>query len=384
MTARAVAHMSARAVAHLSGRARHALLLMSMAVACRLSAQQHSPDAPPHLLKFFLATHDSVSTAEPVEPSRVALLRHRIAVEFDSVPLSDALKTLSRVSGLRFIYADDVVDADRVVHLHARDITVAAALTEVLIDASVSVVIRADGDAVVVPAAPGFAPHDTASTVVGFVTDSTGAPLSGAEVYVVTSGRAARTDGTGHYAVGQLLAGPTLLRVRIPGWVPADTEITLAPHDAATQNFVLKPQTATLPTVRVTSVVDCPRQSLDGFACRRRAGLGVFRDAREIAALQPIYFADLFDGVAGVRRIPLRLDEGIEATTQWHCIVYLENGHPPTWTNVMRINFLDIVAFEFYDTQEAIPECYKSYAWSANEPCSLVVLWMRGAPKVAK
>ena len=358
--------------------------MLLLAGAGRLSAQQGVAAPPTHLLKFFLTTHDSGGVPAPVEPSRVPLLRRRIAVELDSVPVRDALRKLSRLSGLRFIYSDDVVDADRVVHLRARDITVAAALTEVLMDASVSVVIRADGDAVVVPANASFAPHDTASAVMGTVTDSAGTPLAGAEVYVVTSGRAGRADGTGRYAVGELLQGPTRLRARIPGWEPADTEITLAPHSAATMNFVLRPQTATLPPVRVNSVLECPRQSLDGFACRRRAGLGVFRDARELAALSPIYFADLFDGVAGLRRVPLRLDEGIEVTTQWRCIVYLENGRVPSWTNVMRINFLDIVAFEFYDTQDAVPEWYKSYAWSGHEPCSLIVLWMRGAPEVAK
>lgn len=361
-----------------------AVALLLVAASCRLGAQQGTTDTPAHLLKFFVTAHDSAGPPAPVEPSRVPLLRRRIAVELDGVPVRDALKKLSRLSGLRFIYSDDVVDADRVVHLKARDITVAAALTEVLMDASVAVVIRADGDAVVVPANASFAPHDTASTVMGTVTDSAGTPLPGAEVYVVTSGRAGHTDGTGRYAVGQLLQGPTRLRARIPGWVAADTEITLAPHTAATLNFVLRQQTAALPAVRVSSVQECPRQSLDGFACRRRVGLGVFRDAREIAALTPIYFADIFDGVAGVRRVPLPLDEGIEATTQWRCIVYLENGRVPSWTNVMRINFLDIVAFELYDTQEAIPEWYKSYAWSGHEPCSLIVLWMRGAPEVAK
>ncbi|MFI5230928.1 MAG: carboxypeptidase-like regulatory domain-containing protein, partial [Gemmatimonadales bacterium] len=317
-------------------------------------------------------------------PSRVPMLRKRIALDLDSVPVHAALQKLSRLSGLRFIYADDVVDADRVVHLKARDITVAAALTEVLIDAAVAVVIRPDGDAVLVPAATGFATHDTTSIVTGTVTDAAGEPLGDAEVYVVTSGRAARADATGRYAVGQLLQGPTRLRARVPGWEPADTEVVLASHGAATINFVLKPHASNLAPVTVTSGEECPRQSLDGFTCRRRLGLGVFRDAREIAALTPIYFADIFDGVAGVRRIPLPLDEGIEATTQWRCIVYLENGRVPSWTNVMRVNFLDIVAFEFYDTQEAIPEWYKSYAWSGHEPCSLIVLWMRGAPEVAK
>ena len=82
--------------------------------------------------------------------------------------------------------------------------------------------------------------------------------------------------------------------------------------------------------------------------------------------------------------MPLPLDVGIESTTQWRCIVYLENGHVPSWTNVMRINFLDIVAFEYYDSADKIPEWYKNYAWHASEPCSLMVLWMRGAPEVAK
>ena len=360
------------------------IALIAAGGAYGLAAQQRPVEPPAHLLTFFQAAHDSGGPPSPVEPSRVALLRRRIAIDLDSVPVHVALDKLSKLSGLRFIYADDVVDADHVVHLRARDITVAAALTELLVDASVNVVIRDDGDAVVVPAAYGFVPHDTASTVTGIVTDTSGAPVADAEVYVITAGRSARTDSSGRYILGHMLAGPTQLRARVPGWEPADTEIVLPPHGAATQSFVLKPQNATLAAIHITSVKDCPRQSLDGFACRRRAGVGVFRDARELAALQPIYFADLFDGVSGLRRVPLRLDEGIEPITQWRCIVYLENGHQPSWTNVMRINFLDIVAFEFYETQETVPEWYKSYAWSGHEPCSLAVLWMRGAPEVAK
>jgi hypothetical protein len=360
-------------------------IVAALAIAHRPAAAQQNPaDTPPHLLKFFLATHDSAGPPAPVEPSRVPLLRRRIAVELDSVPVHEALEKLSRLSGLRFIYADDVVDADRVVHLKARDITVAAALTEVLLDASVAVVIRADGDAVLVPSNAGFAAHDTTSSVMGTVTDSAGTPLGEAEVYVLTAGRGGRTDGGGHYAVGQLLQGPTRLRARVPGWQPVDTSITLASHSAVTMNFVLAHRAPALETVRITSEQQCPRQSLDGFACRRRLGFGAFRDAREITALTPIYFADIFDGVAGIRRMLLPLDVGIEPTTQWRCIVYLENGHRPSWTNVMHINFLDIVAFEFYDAPEKVPEWYKSSAWSGSTPCSLMVLWLRGAPEVAK
>lgn len=369
--------MSARVVVR-------AVALLLVGAACRVSAQQAPPGVQPHLLRFFLATRDSAGPPFPVEPSRIPSLRRRIAIRLDSVPVRVALKQLSRLSGLRFIYAEDILDGDRAVRINARDITVAAALTEVLMDASVSIVIRDDGDAVVVPASTSFVPHDTASTVTGLVTDATGAPVGGAEVYVATSGREARTDDDGRYVIGHLLQGPAHLRVQMPGWAPADTEVTLAPHGSATQNFILNQRASTLEAVRVSSVQDCARHSLDGFDCRRRTAPGVFRDSREIDALAPIYFADIFDGVQGLRRIPLPLDEGIEPTSQWRCIVYLENGHVPSWTNVMRINFREIIAFEFYDTAESIPLWYRNYAWKGAAPCSLMILWMRGAPEVAK
>lgn len=360
-------------------------LLLGLAVASApLRAQLEAPDASPHLLKFYLATRDAAAQPAPVEPSRVPLLRKRIAVEFNGIPVHVALRKLSSLSGLQFIYAGDVVDADRLVHLSARDITVAAALTEVLLDASVAVVLRSDDIAILAPAGAGFARHDTTAAVRGTVTDSAGDPVRDAEVYVLTSGHGGRTDEAGSYAIGRLIEGPTRLRARTPGWQPVDTAVTLELRGTATVDFVFRHRTAPLDTVRVTSARDCPRWSLDGFECRRRTGLGVFRDASEIAALTPIYFADIFDGIPGVKRVPLHLDVGIAATTQWRCIVYLENGHPPFWKNAQQVNFLDVVAFEFYDVPEQIPEWYKSYAWSGNEPCSLVVLWMRGAPAVAR
>jgi hypothetical protein len=365
--------------------ARSTTLLVTLLLApASLRAQQGPPNAAPHLLNFYLATQESEEPPTPVEPSRVPLLRKRIAVEFNGVPVYIALQKLSHLSGLHFIYAGDVVDGDRVVHLRARDITVAAALTEVLLDASVEVVLRPDGNAILVPAGAKFSRHDTTSSVRGTVTDSAGTPVSDAEVYVVTSGRDGRTDEAGSYTVAQLLQGPTRLRARMPGWQPVDTAITLASHSTTTVNFVFRYRAPALDTVRVVSTQDCPRRSLDGFECRRRAGIGVFRDAKEIAALDPIYFADIFDGIAGVKRVQLPLDVSIEATTQWRCIVYLENGHPPFWKNVQQMNFLDVIAFEFYDSPEKVPEWYKAYSWSESKPCSVIVLWLRGVPDVVK
>lgn len=353
-------------------------------VPASLSSQQNVPDASQSPISFFLAVQDASTLPAAVDPSHVPTLRKRIALDLDGVPLRVALRKISDLSGLQFVYAGDVVDAGRVVHLKAGDISVAAALTEVLLGSPVAVVLRSDGAAILVPAASVFALHDTTSTLRGTVSDSAGNPVANAEVYVLTSGRGGRTDEAGRYAVGQLLQGPARLRVRMPGWQPVDTAITLAPHDTVKLDFAFQHRTPALDTIRVISGRNCSRGSLDGFECRRRAGIGVFRDASEIAALTPIYFADLFDGIPGVKRVPLRLDVGIQATTEWRCIAYLENGHLPFWKNVQQVNFLDVVAFEFYDALEKIPEWYKTFAWRGSEPCSLVVLWLRGAPPVPK
>jgi hypothetical protein len=345
------------------------------------TAQQGTPK--PRTLKFFVTNADSAGPPAPVDASRVALLQRKVTLGLGDVPVYAALEKLSKASQLRFIYADDLFDADRVIHVDVRDVTVAAALASVLADAAVAVVLRGAGEAVLVPASVVFTARDTTAAVTGMVTDSTGEPLA-ADVYVLTAGKGGRTDGKGHFTVGALLQGAARLRVHVPGWQPVDTTVALAARSEATVNFVLTRKAAALAPVQVSSIRDCPRQSLDGFACRRKTGFGVYRDAREIAALTPIFFADLFDGVEGIRRVPLPLDVGIESTTQWRCIVYLENGHIPMWTNVMRINFLDIVAFEYYDSADKVPEWYKNYAWHGSEPCSLMVLWMRGAPEIAK
>lgn len=57
--------------------------------------------------------------------------------------------------------------------------------------------------------------------------DSAGHPLDSIEVYVMTSGKSARTDAAGRYALMHLLDGPTRFRVRRVGWKPVDTVLVL-------------------------------------------------------------------------------------------------------------------------------------------------------------
>jgi hypothetical protein len=225
-----------------------------------------------------------------------------------------------------------------------------------------------------------FVLPDTLSALRGTVTDSRGRPLDSIEVYVMTSGQKTRTDEAGHYLLVNLLSGPTRLRARRVGWQPADTLLILARHASAIVNFTLAGRVSSLDTIRVrTSQDDCAPRNFYGFACRRRAGVGVFRDSAELAALKPDWDADLFDGIPGLRRD----GHGVIAVTHWRCLVRLINGHPPTEYDRASARMLgwvkDVKAIEFYADANDAPKWYKVYTWPnySLTPCSLIVYWTR-------
>jgi hypothetical protein len=230
---------------------------------------------------------------------------------------------------------------------------------------------------------PKFTPPDTMSTVRGTVTDSVGHALDSVEVYVMTSGQSVRTDAGGRYVLNNLLSGPTRLRARRVGWRPVDTAFVLVRHGSAEMNLMLGGRVTSLDTIRVrTSQDDCAPRKFAGFTCRRQAGIGVFRDSAELAALHPEYIADLFDGMPGLRRD----GRGVQATTRWTCLYYLVDGHPPM--SVERLMYgrppwvKDVVAVEFYENANTAPAWYKNFTWveraHLTTPCSLIVYWTRG------
>lgn len=226
---------------------------------------------------------------------------------------------------------------------------------------------------------------DTTSTIHGVVKDSTGRALDSIEVYALTSGRSARTDVYGRYTLTNLIEGPTRLRARHVGWKPVDTTLVLAGHSDLTLNFTLGSRIGALDTVRV--IASCPPRAFAGFTCRRKAGVGVFRDSAELAALKPEYIADMLDGIPGLRRV----GNNAEATTRWRCLSILVDGHPPMPVEMMWYDtpwwVKNTVAIEFYQDASTAPEWYRIFAFGGTAaghrrsatPCSLIVYWLKGS-----
>ena len=82
-----------------------------------------------------------------MDVAQVPILRKRLALDLEGATVREALATIAARAGIAIWYSDDVLHANAKVHLSAKDITVAAAFTDVLVDADVDIVFARDGSA---------------------------------------------------------------------------------------------------------------------------------------------------------------------------------------------------------------------------------------------
>src|SRR2546429_7397473 len=160
------------------------VLALAMAAFPRGATAQYAGDPTASRAPRFLLAMAERSQPVPVDLKRSAFLRRPLSLAFDGATLKQALAEISRQAGLSLVYADDVLPAGGgVVNLRADRITVAAALTDVLLDAGVDIVFTPEGRATLVkrPAGPGLEPGPVpgAGTAPGTHPAPVGGPVSG-------------------------------------------------------------------------------------------------------------------------------------------------------------------------------------------------------------
>ncbi len=166
---------------------------MLLVGASALTAQESIEPREP---LFLLASASPTRAPVVVDAGSVASLRRRVSLRLDGLPLTAALAEVARVSGLQIVYADGVIPAASRVHLRAEEITVAGALTDMLLDAGVDVVLMPGGSVVLVKRGAVLA----AGTVSGTVTDAgTHQPVEGAAVWLSGISRRTATGADGRY-----------------------------------------------------------------------------------------------------------------------------------------------------------------------------------------
>jgi len=193
-----------------------------------------------------------------IDVAKTPALRRRISVDLDDVKLGDALQLIAEKGGLHIMYSRSVLPLERRVRLRAEDITVAAALTEVLIDENADVLFSASGQAAVVEriASPPRPTPPAAGSIAGRVTDErTGAPIGAAHVTVDETRIAATTADDGRYRLANVPAGMHRLTARRLGYTPRTVSVSVTEASEVTADIALELSTSVLSAVVVTGSI---------------------------------------------------------------------------------------------------------------------------------
>jgi TonB-linked SusC/RagA family outer membrane protein len=174
------------------------------------AGESRADDAVARMPRFLLASALRGSPPSPVDIDRSPTLSRRIAVDLDGALIGDALDAISTNGGFRIAYSPDVVARDIRVHLRAQNITVAAALMDVLAGTGVDMIFTPEGGAALVRRPP---PPPADGVVRGIVVDAIGGvPIEAANVAILGTRLSATTDASGRYVIRSVPAGERVVR----------------------------------------------------------------------------------------------------------------------------------------------------------------------------
>lgn len=276
--------------------------------------------------RFLLA---AASGPQPVDIGRTPILKERLTLDLKDVPLKAALAAIETQSGLQLVYSDDALPVGTRVRLRADGITVAAALTDVLIDAEVDVVFSLTGRAALVPRV-GRAVLDNGS-VGGRVTDGkTGQPIAGASMSLEGTSWHATTDEKGQYRIVNVAPGTYTLSASRIGYARASQLVTVASGQEATVDLVLRVAPTLLDQVVVTAtktetrIQDVPAavEVVDSAALTASGAKTVLEALRSVTGVTDASYGENFQSIQ-LRGLPRKGNEN-------ETVLLLIDGVPQT------------------------------------------------------
>lgn len=211
--------------------------------------------------------------------------------------------------------------------------------------------------------------------VTGFVTDSAGSPLSGAEVRVTATGSSSRTDDRGHFHLAGLPTGAQLIHARRLGFRPESVRVAVGAAATAIA-FRLSSLSRELPEVVVRRGRNRHTGRLGGFYERLESGTsGVFVTREQIDAGNTRTLTNVLQRVPGVEvmhggRIRLR---GRTCPP----LVWIDDTPMPAGEaslDTFAPNSLEGV--EIYMGATGAPARYQGTR--GRNSCGTIVIWSRG------
>jgi len=233
-----------------------------LAAAPRVEAQQASASAP-RFLAMAATTSSAADAARWRDASDAAVLRRRISLDVQNVSLGQALAVVAERAGLRLTYSAAVVRLDLPVTLSASNLTVGAALSALLYDADVDVLLTPGGGAALVKR--GSLGELQVGTVLGRVTDSaSGAGVERATIAVLGTTLNAFSDRDGNYRLLNVPVGTHTVRAARIGYAPATQPVTVADGQEVRADFTLAQRVTELERVVAIGYGTAPRRDVTG------------------------------------------------------------------------------------------------------------------------
>jgi hypothetical protein len=213
-------------------------------------------------------------------------------------------------------------------------------------------------------------------TLRGVVTDTTGAPLVGAVIEIVTLRRTTLTDSAGRFALTGLASGAALVRVRRIGYAQGSFTTTISDEDAVIAEISMGSlgQILNRVTVRENALAS-PR--LAAFAARKKSGFGQYVTRDEFVDRNPRVFSDLmlrFTGVAAAN--DSRGRKRIYGRGKCEMAVFLNGMRMlvPEGTGVD--DFLDVYDIEAVEVHSGVGTVPPEFSGQGSA-CGVVAAWTR-------
>jgi hypothetical protein len=221
------------------------------------------------------------------------------------------------------------------------------------------------------------APPPTAK-LIGTVTDSSGIPLSRADVWLiaVTSVRTI-SDDSGHFELGGLPSGSVVFGVRRLGFEEATFTAVLKPGKTHRATFQLTPSVQPLAEVRVRDTIST---WLSVFEQRRAMHRGTFITRKDFANDNLRIATDILRRVPGVQVVPTRTGTAVTMTRgagARRCVPQLYVHETPYSGNFDDFTPDDIEALEVYLGISEIPPDLNTMG---RPICAAIVIWTREPP----
>ena len=169
-----------------------------------------------------------------------------------------------------------------------------------------------------------------ALTLVGTVTDASGAAVPSAVAALIGTDDTTVTDDSGRFVLHAPRSGAYMLSVRRLGFAPQRLAISFSPEHPGRASVTLSRTVPVLPTVTTTAAERRGYRDV-GFDDRMRAGLGYFLTYDQIVRKQATGFGELLKGIPGLvlQYSPDPSRPGwIVKSRSSGCVSYMVDGQP--------------------------------------------------------